>query len=363
MKVLTSIAVLAALQALAEAHRGHQQLEVEAGYHVVYSYPGLVPPDNLYDLIAQGKVGGVAINYLNVDENLDKYIAKFQDAYKNAPGSNGQALPIFTDQEGGGIFQALPGPPDMNNKQVGLSPTPDAAAAEQGRQAAENIKSHKIHFNLAPVLEVFREAGDFMDQNNRSYSDDPKIVAMCGSASIRAQNRVGVIPVPKHFPGLGAASKDDNTDLEPVTLDVPLDELRSVDILPYKRAIDQGELQAIMFSWGTYPAVDAEYPAGLSKTWIRRELRQRLGFTGVAVSETLGAGSLAAFGGLGERAVLGTQAGLDLILVAFGKVSDGEEVHAALVEALKNGKIDKWEFFSSTRRIMRLRERMAEYDY
>ncbi|KAK2751045.1 hypothetical protein FQN57_000120 [Myotisia sp. PD_48] len=339
------------------------KLEIEAGYHVIYSYEGLVPPNDLYRLISQGKVGGIAINYLNVNEDLPKYIAKFQEAYKCAPGNRGQALPIITDQEGGGIFQALPGLPDRNQKAIGLDPNPAQAAAEHGRQAAETIKASKIHFNLAPVLDIFRVPGDFMDKNNRSFSDNPEIAATCAVNSIRAQNKVGVIPVPKHFPGLGAATKDDNTDAAPVTLDIPLSELRSKDILPYKRAIDQGQLRAVMFSWAVYPAVDKELPAGLSKKWIQRELRQNLGFDGVTVSETLGAGSLRDFGDLGNRAILGSRAGLDLILVAFGTVPQGESVHKALVDALERGDLDKEDFAQATRRILRLRDRMIEYDY
>ena len=364
MKFPASILLYAALASFTPCTSAgggrHHNLDIEAGYHVIYSYPGLTPPDKLFDLISAGKVGGISLNAGNVDENLPALIDKFQRAYRRAPGNLGQPLPIMTDQEGG-LFHSLPGPPERTQKDIGSSPDPKAAAACHGREAAQTLRSWDVHINLGPVLAVYREPGDFMDQYNRSYSNDPEIVATCASSSIHAQKQAGIIPVAKHFPGLGAASAKDNTDLAPVTLDVPLSELRYVDILPYKRAMEETGLDMVMFSWGTYPAVDAKYPAGLSKTWVQRELRKRLRFKGVTVSETLGAGSLEPFGGLGERAVLASRAGMDLILVAFGDVSQGEEVHKALVRALKRGHLDRRDFMEATKRILRLRKKLRHY--
>lgn len=334
--------------------------KIEAGYHVIYSYPCLTPPDHLFDLISAGKVGGISLNAGNVDKNLPAIIRKFQRAYEHAPGNIGQPLPVMTDQEGG-LFHSLPGLPDKAQKEIGSSPDPGRAAARHGREAAQTLRSWDVHINLGPVLEVYREPDDFMDQYNRSYSDDPEIVATCATASIRAQKRVGVIPAAKHFPGLGAASADDNTDEEPVTLDVSLRELRDVDILPYKRAIEGTGLDMVMFSWATYPAVDAKYPAGLSSTWVERELRRGLGFRGVTVSEALGAGSLVPFGDLGDRAILASRAGMDLVLVAFGNVTQGEDVHKAPVGALNNGDLDRRSFRDSTRRILRLRGKLSHF--
>ena len=51
-----------------------------------------------------------------------------------------------------------------------------------------------------------------------------------------------------------------------------------------------------MVSWATYPAVDPRRPAGLSSIVVGRELRRRLGFKGVTISDSLGAGALARYG-------------------------------------------------------------------
>ena len=60
----------------------------------------------------------------------------------------------------------------------------------------------------------------------------------------------------KHFPGLGSATKSQNTDTGPVTLNVSLSGLRSKDEVPYPAAIAAG-VKLIMASWAVYPALDA----------------------------------------------------------------------------------------------------------
>lgn len=60
----------------------------------------------------------------------------------------------------------------------------------------------------------------------------------------------------KHFPGLGSATTSQNTDLRPVTLNVPLSGLRARDEVPYAAAIAAG-VKLIMASWAVYPALAA----------------------------------------------------------------------------------------------------------
>ena len=75
--------------------------------------------------------------------------------------------------------------------------------------------------NLAPVLDVYRTPGDFDDQFGRSYSTSAHQVSYLGADFIKAQQATGVAATAKHFPGLGAADAAQNTDEQPVTLDVP----------------------------------------------------------------------------------------------------------------------------------------------
>ena len=148
------------------------------------------------------------------------------------------------------------------------------------------------------------------------------MVASCGMAFITAQQRTGVAATAKHFPGLGSATTSQNTDAGPVTLDVSLSGLRAKDEAPYPVAIAAG-VKLIMASWAVYPALDASQPAGLSPAVIQGELRARLGYQGVTITDAIEAGALAAFGSYGQRAVLAAQAGMDLLLCSAQDPSRG----------------------------------------
>ena len=89
-----------------------------------------------------------------------------------------------------------------------------------------------MNVNLAPVLDVYAAAGDFDDQYGRSYSMDPDSVSGLGADFITAQQATGVAATAKHFPGLGAATAAQNTDVRPVTLNVSLPALRAIDEYP-----------------------------------------------------------------------------------------------------------------------------------
>lgn len=340
-----------------EAVSAPEDLSVQAGYHVVFSYPGLQPPPHLFALIRQGKVGGIILFGENVGSNLSVIVEDFQSAYKQSPAYSATLLLIMTDQEGG-LVRRLPGGPQLSAKQVGQSPKPRQTAAKSGKEAAKALAADKLNTNLAPVLGVYRQAGDFLDQFGRSYGNTSSLVATCGSAFVSFQQSAGVIATAKHFPGLGAAGANQNTDLEPVTINLSLDELQTVDEVPFARVIATG-VDMIMNSWAIYPALDSNYPSGLSRVWVHKELRGRLGFTGVTITDAIEAGALEAFGDYGTRGVLASQAGMDMLLASARNVTQGESIVNALVTALKNGSL-QWEFFNeATDRILALRKKIV----
>jgi beta-glucosidase-like glycosyl hydrolase len=349
-------ALFAALANAVGAHR-HADLAVQAGYHVVHSYPGLIPPDSLLNLTQQGKVGGIILFGENVDSNLPNVIASFQNAYKKSPAYSGKPLLIMTDQEGGKV-RRLPGGPDLSAKQVGASPDPAQAAAQAGQEAASTLSASSVNCNLAPVLDVFREEGNFIDQFQRSFGNTSALVSECASAWIPIQQHAGVIATVKHFPGLGAAARSENTDLEPVTINVTLAQLRSIDEAPYEKAIAAG-VDMVMTSWAIYPSLDAKNPSGMSKAWVQGELRQRLGFKGVTITDAIEAGALQAFGNDGDRGVLAAKAGMDILLASARNATQGEAIVDALVAALKTGKLARNSFDEATQRILKLRGKIS----
>ena len=211
-----------------------------------------------------------------------------------------------------------------------------------------------MNVNLAPVLDVYYQSGNFIDAYQRSYSSRAPVAAECGQAFVTAQQQAGVPAAAKHFPGLGSAAAWQDTDDGPVTLTVPLSGLRGRDEVPYQAAIAAG-VELVMVSWAVYPALDAARPAGLSAAWVQGELRGRLGFGGVTLTDAIEAGALASFGGYGRRAVLAAQAGMDLLLCSAKDPAQGQEVTSALASALDGGQLNSATFSAAVQRVTALR--------
>jgi beta-N-acetylhexosaminidase len=208
--------------------------------------------------------------------------------------------------------------------------------------------------NLAPVLDVYRQPGDFDDQFQRSYSMNPAVVSQAGAAFITAQQAGGVAATAKHFPGLGAASKNEDTDLMPVTIDLPAQTLRTVDEVPYKAAIAAG-VKLVMVSWATYPALDPGRPAGLSPAIVQGELERRLGFGGVTITDALGAGALQAYGSLPNRTMLAAKAGMDALLCTGIKPLPGQQCLAGLADGYRDGALPATQFRAAVAQLLQLR--------
>lgn len=324
-----------------------------AGQRVIYSYPGLTPPQALFDRIRAGEVAGVIFFGENISSitQIAGVVQQLRNASAQSPVS--QPLLLMTDQEGGQV-RRLPGAPELSEKEVGLSSNPPAAATNAGTGAGQNLRSAKMNVNLSPVLDVYRTAGDLMDQYGRSYSKDSSTVGVLGRNFINAQQATGVAAAAKHFPGLGAASSTQNTDVRPVTLNLSLSDLRTKDEPPYYSAIYAG-VKLVMLSWAVYPALDSSRPAGLSRTIVQTELRHNVGFQGVTITDALEAGALQAYGSTGNRSVLAAAAGDDLILASARDVNQGADAVDALASAYDNGTLNRTEFTASVNRVTALR--------
>jgi beta-N-acetylhexosaminidase len=328
-----------------------------AGERVIWSYSGLTPPDSLLTAIGKGEVAGVIFFSDNVSSlaQVHRVADRLQAAAKKSPLA--KPLLLLTDQEGGEI-RRLPGEPNLSAKQIGQASDPTAAAKAAGTGAADTLNSAGLNVNLAPVLDVYRSPGDLMDQYGRSYSSDPDQVARLGSAFVTAQAAGGVLATAKHFPGLGPAGADQNTDEVPVTLNTSAAQLRSVDEKPYRQAIAAG-VPLVMASWATYPALDAQHPAGMSHTIIADELRGRLGFDGVTMTDAMEAGALKPYGDTQHRAVAAAAAGMDLLLCSGRDPAQGAAAVTALAAGYRDGSLDRSDFTAAADRVTELRGRIG----
>jgi beta-N-acetylhexosaminidase len=329
-----------------------------AGQRIVYAYAGLNPPASLLAAIRAGEAGGVIFFGQNISSlgQIRGVIDELQRASLASPVHT--QLLLLTDQEGGAV-RRLPGAPRLSEKQIGQSPHAVLLARSAGAGAAQNLRAAGMNVNLAPVLDVYRQRGDFIDQFQRSYSSNATAVAGLGAEFIGAQQAAGVAATAKHFPGLGAAAQTENSDLGPVTLRSPLTAVRAVDEAPFRSAIAAG-VKLVMTSWAIYPALDPHRPAGLSSAVIGGELRRRLGFGGVTITDGIDAGAVTPFGSLARRTVLAAAAGADLILCATTNPNDntparGIAARDALVSALTHHQLSRAAARLAAQRILTLR--------
>lgn len=328
-----------------------------AGQRVVYSYPGLNPPASLLEHIRKGEAAGVIFFAENISNPAQ--IAGVVRRLREAQQQSAVRVPLLlmTDQEGGQV-RRLPGQPVDSAKRTGRAADAPAAAARAGAAAAATLTAAGMNVNLAPVLDVYDSAGNFIDQTQRSYSNDPQAVAALGAGFAAAQQKAGVAATAKHFPGLGSAPRGRNTDEGSVTVNTALPALRDRHQAPYPAAIAAG-VKLVMLSWAVYPALDGSKPAGLSPVVVGQELRTRLNFRGVTVTDALEAGALKPYGSTAQRATLAAQAGMDLILCSARDVSQGEAATAALAAGLQTGGLARGEFQAAADRVTALRSGLA----
>jgi beta-N-acetylhexosaminidase len=347
-----------ALEAAVAAAMSPRQL---AGQRVIYAYGGLTPPASLLQLIRNGQAGGVIFFAANYQTR-----AQFTAAVRQLEAANRAAtnpardypLLLMTDQEGG-FVKRLPGAPDHSEKWIGSRSTAAGRAYQArlaGSGAAANLLSYGVNVNLAPVLDVYRSAGDFADQFQRSYSTNPQVVSALGADFIRAQQGGGVAATVKHFPGLGAAAAAQNTDQRPVTIRLSKTTLQSDDEVPYQAAIS-AKVDLVMVSWARYPHLGSGLPAGLSSSIVQGELRGRLHYQGVTITDALGAGALGPYGSTQARALMAAGAGMQLIL-ASDSIGQGTECLSALAAGYRDGKLPRKAFRATVAQILSLRARL-----
>ncbi len=334
-----------------------------AGQRVIWSYRGLTPPADLVTAIKHGEAAGVIFFGENISSTAQiAGVIRGLEADDRSPDNPVRApLLLMTDQEGGnGVLgvKRLPGAPYLSERQIGESADPVAQARIAGAGAAATLRAVGMNVNLAPVLDVYRSPGNFIDSLGRSYSMNPQVAARLGATFITAQQRAGVAATGKHFPGLGAAAAGQDTDVEPVTIDLPASTLRSVDEVPYRSAIRAG-VKLVMVSWAVYPSLDPARPAGLSAKIVQGELRDRLGFRGVTITDAIGAGALQAYGTWANRSALAAAAGMDLVLCTGTVVRGGPVCVNGIEAGYLDGRLGRAAFRLAVTRVLALRASLA----
>jgi len=259
------------------------------------------------ELVRDLRVGGIILFARNI-QSPQQVWELTRDLQGQAREAGGPPLLIAVDQEGGRV-QRLKAPFTLipPARELAATSTP-AEVASLARQVARELALVGVNVNLAPVLDVAR--GPECPMGDRAYASDPERVAAFAVAAIEGYLAGGVIPVAKHFPGLGDTLADSHEVLPTATSPDPE---RRVDLLPFRRAV-AAKVPAILTAHLLAPQWD-RLPATLSRLALQGWLRQRLGFQGVIITDDLEMGAIAGQQAVPQAAAQALAAGADLLLI------------------------------------------------
>lgn len=292
-------------------------------------------PELAKDPIAAGTVGGFGLKG-NQTSDVGTDIAT---TVADAP------LPPFVgaDEEGGTVQRLRLALGKLASAAETAKGTPQEAATAAGTHATA-MKKLGFNLNFAPVADVGSGSG----LGTRSYGDDPTKVSTFVNAVFPAISDAGIVPVVKHWPGIGGGGADPHQKL--TTLD-GIEELRAKDLIPFQQAIKAGA-PAIMVTHAEVPGLTApDEPASLSKAAITGELRGSEGFEGLVITDSLGMGAIAATDTQAQAAEKAIVAGADIAMLS-GADAVGS-AHQQLVDALSSGRIPPEQALASVRRVLK----------
>ncbi len=282
------------VQVQAVAHRLKAELQTErmtmnqfsdeqlVGQRLMVGFDGTDLNSDLKFLIDTVKVGGMILFARNLatPEQM-KDLCRSAQAYAQSCGQ--PPLFVAIDQEGGKVarlkapFTQFPGNPSMKG---------EADARHFAEVTAAELKGVGINMNMAPVMDV--ATGDSV-MAERAFGSDPAWVAKMGVKVIEGFQKNGIMPVAKHFPGIGRTSLDSHDDM-PV-LDVEPADLAYFDLPPFDAAVTCG-VTGIMLSHILYNRLDPEWPASLSPDIAKGLLRERMRFEGLVMTDDLDMGAI-----------------------------------------------------------------------
>lgn len=277
------------------------------GQLLMMGIPGLRLDAVARELVRDLKVGGIILFARNL-ESPEQVWQLTHDLQQEAREAGSPPLLIALDQEGGPVqrlkapFTLIPAARDL-----GLTATPEEVE-DLARRVGRELALVGVNMNLAPVLDVPRSPA--CPQWHRAYSPDPERAARYALAAIRGYAAGGVIPVAKHFPGLGDTMADSHEVLPQA---MSADAQREADLLPFREAAAAGApavmtAHLLVTQWDTRPAT---LSAVALQDWLRRKLK----FQGVVITDDLEMGAIATRLPVEQAAREALAAGADLLLI------------------------------------------------
>lgn len=291
--------------------------------------------------IAQYHLGGLVLFDRDTEDETPESLRQTLERYQEAATI---PLLIAVDEEGGSVVR-ISDKPAFRDAPFS---SPRSLYEGGGMEALRTAEVEKdallsdlgINVNLAPVCDITTDPAAFL--YDRSLGQSPELTCQWVQIAVEEGQTYGIGCVLKHFPGYG---NNADTHVGIAIENRSLEELEAQDLLPFAAGMEAG-CGAVMVSHIQVTALDAEYPASLSPA-VHRYIRETMGYNGVLVTDDLVMDAISVPYGVGEAAVLAVLAGNDLLIS-----SDFPEQYAAVLEAIREGRISEEQIDNAVRRIL-----------
>lgn len=307
------------------------------------------------EALAARPVGGICFFGKNLQDpgQTEELLAAVKSVSSAAAG-----LETFccVDEEGGTVARIA------NNAAFGIANVGDmrdigdAGDADAARSAAVTIGTYlkELGFTLdfAPDADICSNP-ESQTMARRSFGTTADVVAPMVAAQVEGFLSCGIGCCAKHFPGIGAATGDSET--EPIVSEKTEDEMAEEELVPFQSAMAAG-VPVIMVGHLSCPNITGTMaPASLSPEIVGGILRERLGFSGLIITDSLEMGAVAEDYTSAESALAAIKAGVDMVLMP----ADFDAAYAAVLDAVSAGDIEGDRLDDSVRRIIRAKRALA----
>ncbi len=299
------------------------------------------------DALKEYPVGGLIYFAQNLENTEQTKTMISATAESNSVVSD---IPLFfaVDEEGGIVARCADKlgttafKPMYNYREKGTD-----TAYSNAFTIASDIAGLGFNLDFAPVADTWSNPDNTVI-GTRAYSDDFQQAAELVAGAVKGFKDGGVVCSLKHFPGHGDTAEDSHVGMASSYKTV--DELEKAEYLAFESGIAAGA-DMVMVGHITMVNIDNQ-PASLSKTIITDELRGKLGFDGVVVTDALAMGALANYYSSDEIAVAVLKAGGDLLLMP----EDLDSAVKGIEKAVKNGDLTEKRIDESLERVLRLKK-------
>ena len=306
--------------------------------------------DSTKEALEKMPVGGIIYFAKNFEDR-----AQTQQMLHNTKSYTKIPLFLGTDEEGGTVSRvgsnpAMGGKETPSAQSLGEQADP-AAVYQAGQDISESLRAVGLNMDFAPVADV--SGGSASVIGSRSFGSDAQLCASMVSVMTGSLTAGEIIPCRKHFPGYGSAITDDHYGTSILTK--TLDDLEACDFLPFASGIEAGAPFVMVSHLSVPEVVGDETPCDLSSKIVTELLRNKLGFTGVIITDSHQMASITDHYSSGEAAVQALEAGVDMILMP----QDLQAAFDGVKAALSGGTLTQDRIDESVLRILQVK---AEYN-